>query len=207
MLRLEHTLDDRSDAATMSENSNLPTPPSYDALTLALTRPRFLLELREHLLAAQRLGAVFSICLVDIDGLRSINEERGLAAGDLALNDVADRLRAVLAQPAWQRATHTLARYDGDELAVLSRPCGIGQAETLAEALRFGVAERPVGGDIVATVSIGVTTCRIGETADELMGRAGRALHLAKQFGRDRVEVAATPASRIERAKVVGLRD
>lgn len=191
----------------MSDTPNLPTPPSYDALTLALTRPRFLLELREHLLAAQRTGTVFSICLIDIDGLGSVNEERGLAAGDLVLNDVADRLRAVLGQPAWQRATHTLARYDGDEIVVLSRPCGLGQAETLAEALRFGVAEQPLGGDIVATVSIGVTQCRIGETADELLSRASRALHLAKQFGRDRVEVAATPASRVERAKIVGLRD
>jgi diguanylate cyclase (GGDEF)-like protein len=191
----------------MPETPNPPTPPSYDALTLALTRPRFLLELRELLLAGRRSGAVFSICLVDVDGLRAVNEERGLAAGDLVLNDVADRLRVVLAQPAWQRATHTLARYDGDELVVLSRPCGPGQAELLAEALRFAVAEQPVGGDMAVTVSIGVTQCRVGETADELLGRASRALNLAKQFGRDRVEVAATPASRVERAKVVGLRD
>jgi diguanylate cyclase (GGDEF)-like protein len=191
----------------MSDTPDLPTPPSYDALTLALTRPRFLLELRALLFAAQRNGTVFSICLLDVDGLRAVNDTRGLAAGDLVLNDLADRLRHVLGAAAWQRSTHTLARYDGDEFAVLSRPCGLGQAETLAEALRFGVAEQPVGGDIAVTVSIGVAQCRVGETADELMGRAGRALHLAKQFGRDRVEVAVTPASRVERAKVVGLRD
>lgn len=191
----------------MLELTPLPTAPTFDALTLALARPRFLVELREQLLASQRNGQVFSVCLIDADGLRSVNESRGLAAGDLVLNDLADRLRAVLEQSAWQRAKHWLARYDGDELVVLSAPCGLGQAETLAEALRFGVAERPLGGDIPVTVSIGVAQCRIGETADELMSRVSRALHLAKQFGRDRVEVAATPVSRPDRAKVVGLHD
>jgi hypothetical protein len=40
---------------------------------------------------------------------------------------------------------------------------------------------------------------------DELLARTERVLHVAKQFGRDRVEVASTPPSRVERAKVVGL--
>jgi PleD family two-component response regulator len=88
---------------------------------------------------------------------------------------------------------------------VLARPCAISQAETLAEALRFAAAEQPLGPSISATVSIGVAQLRIGETIDELLARTERVLHLAKQFGRDRVEVASAPPSRVERAKVVGL--
>ena len=60
---------------------------------------------------------------------------------------------------------------------------------------------------ISATVSIGVAQFRIGESIDELLARTERVLHVAKQFGRDRVEVASTPPSRVERAKVVGLYD
>jgi two-component system, cell cycle response regulator len=90
-------------------------------------------------------------------------------------------------------------------LMILARPCAASQAEMLAEALRFAVAEKPLGDCVSATVSIGVAQLRIGESNDELLARTERVLHLAKQFGRDRVELASTPASRVERAKVVGL--
>ena len=82
-----------------------------------------------------------------------------------------------------------------------------GTYETLAEALRFAVAEKPLCDRISATVSIGVAQLRIGESIDELLARTERVLHVAKQFGRDRVEVASAPPSRVERAKVVGLYD
>jgi PleD family two-component response regulator len=77
----------------------------------------------------------------------------------------------------------------------------------LAEALRFGVEENPLAHGVNATVSIGVAQHRIGESIDTLLARAESALHLAKQFGRDRVEVARTPPARPERAKVVGIHD
>jgi PleD family two-component response regulator len=77
----------------------------------------------------------------------------------------------------------------------------------LAEALRFAAAEKPFADRISATVSIGVAQFRIGESVDELLARTERVLHVAKQFGRDRVEVASTPLSRMQRAKVVGLYD
>jgi hypothetical protein len=52
-----------------------------------------------------------------------------------------------------------------------------------------------------------VAKSRIGEAVDELLARTERVLHVAKKFGRDRVEVAASPPHRVERAKVVGLYD
>ena len=74
-----------------------------------------------------------------------------------------------------------------------------------------GVRVRPLAdlAQIVSskTVSIGVAQLRLGESVDELLARTERILHVAKQFGRDRVEVASTPPSRVERAKVVGLYD
>jgi diguanylate cyclase (GGDEF)-like protein len=180
-------------------------PPSYDALTLALTRPAFLKELTEQAQQAQRSGNVFSLLLVDVDRLQNINDCHGVAAGDDALIGLADRCRRVIAQPAWHRSEYTLARYDGGALMLLARPCASSQAEMLAEALRFSVAEKPLGDRISATVSIGVAQLRIGESVDEILARTERVLHVAKQFGRDRVEVASAPPSRVERAKVVGL--
>jgi diguanylate cyclase (GGDEF)-like protein len=180
---------------------------SRDALTLALTRPSFLNALHAQALLAQRTGNTFCICLVDVDRLRSINDSRGVAVGDKVLAGVADRLRNVVEQPAWHRSEYTFGRYDGGALMVLARPCALHHGELLAEALRFGVAEGTFAERVGVTVSIGVAQYRIGESTDELLARTERALHVAKQFGRDRVEVSATPPSRVERAKVVGLFD
>jgi diguanylate cyclase (GGDEF)-like protein len=182
-------------------------PPSYDALTLTLTRPAFLKLLAEQAQLAQRSGNAFSLLLLDVDHLQNINDCHGVAAGDEVIVGLADRCRRVTAEPAWHRSEYIVGRYDGGALLILARPCASSQAEMLAEALRFAVAEKPLCDRISATVSIGVAQFRIGESLDELLGRTERVLHVAKQFGRDRVEVASTPPSRVERAKVVGLYD
>lgn len=181
--------------------------PSYDDLTLAMTRPAFIRELGEQAHTAQRNGNPFCLLLLDVDHLQNINDCQGIAAGDDVLARLADRCRKVIAEPAWQWSEYTLGRYDGGALIVLARPCATSQAEMLAEALRFAVSEKPLGERISATVSIGVAQFRIGESVDELLARTERVLHVAKQFGRDRVEVAHSPPSRVERAKVVGLYD
>ena len=187
--------------------ANTAQPPSFDALTLALTRPSFLTQLAEAAQLAARSGNVFSLLLLDVDHLQNINDCHGSAAGDEVLAGLADRCRQVTAEPAWHRSEYSFGRYDGGALMVLARPCAISQAETLAEALRFAAAEKPLSDRISATVSIGVAQLRIGESLDELLARTERVQHLAKQFGRDRVEVASAPPSRVERAKVVGLYD
>jgi diguanylate cyclase (GGDEF)-like protein len=182
-----------------------PHPPSFDALTLALTRPAFMRELVQQAQIAGRSGNAFCLLLLDVDHLQNINDCHGVAAGDEVLIGLADRCRRVVAEPAWHRSEYSFGRYDGGALMVLARPCAGSQAEMLAEALRFAVAEKPLCDRISATVSIGVAQWRIGESIDELLGRTERVLHVAKQFGRDRVEIASSPPSRVERAKVVGL--
>jgi diguanylate cyclase (GGDEF)-like protein len=192
----------------MSQQSVDPTKlVSLDPLTGALTRPSVLALLHAQAAHAQRTGNVFCLCLVDIDRLRSINDSRGVATGDAVIANLAARLRGVLEQPAWHRSEYTLGRYDGGALLVIARPCSVHQGETLSEALRFGVAESPLVERQSATVSIGVAQYRIGEPIDSLLARTERTMYLAKQFGRDRVEVSPTPPSRVERAKVVGIRD
>jgi diguanylate cyclase (GGDEF)-like protein len=180
---------------------------ALDPLTGALTRPSVLALLEAQAAHAQRTGNVFCLCLLDVDRLRSINDSRGVKAGDAVLAGLAARLRGVLEQPAWHRSEYTLGRYDGGALLVIARPCSVHQGETLAEALRFGVAESPLAERQHTTVSIGVAQYRIGESIDALLARTERTMYLAKQFGRDRVEVSPTPPSRVERAKVVGIRD
>lgn len=182
-------------------------PSTYDPLTRALTRPVFLAALRDHAQQAQTSGRAFCVCLVDVDQLQNINDRHGLRTGDRVLAALAERLRATLEQPGWHAMTHQLARYDGDALIVLAAPASLAQGEALAEALRFHVAEAPLHEAIGVTVSVAVAQYRIGESIDELLARIERALHAAKQSGRDRVEVSQSPASHAERAPVRRLRD
>jgi diguanylate cyclase (GGDEF)-like protein len=179
----------------------------YDPLTRALTRPVFLAALREQVESAEASGHAFCVCLVDVDQLKNINDRQGLRAGDRALSALATRLRATLDHPGWRAMTHVLARYDGDALIVLAQPCTLQQGETLAEALRFHVAETPINEEVGITVSIAVAQFRLGETVDDLLARTERALHAAKQFGTDRVEVSHSPESHPERAPVKRLRE
>lgn len=185
--------------STPSSNVTL----SYDSLTGALTRPSLVAVLREQ---AQGDGHAFCICLVDVDQLQNINDREGVRTGDAVLAALARRLRAVLDESPWHALEHTLARYDGDALMVLSRRCDSARGERLAEALRLAVAAAPMYERVGITVSIGVAQFRLGESIDELLARTERSLHLAKQFGRDRVELADTPRQRSEPATVLALR-
>jgi diguanylate cyclase (GGDEF)-like protein len=182
-------------------------PQELDALTGSLTRPSFLARLEDATRRAGASGATLCVCLVDVDSLKSVNDRHGLQTGDTVLAALANRLRATLAEPGWHRMQHVLARYDGDALIVLAEPCELRAGEQLAEALRFHVAAAPLHASVGITVSIGVAQFRIGESIDELLARVERTLHVAKQFGRDRVEVAETPASKRARAYTKKLRD
>lgn len=176
-----------------------------DALTNALTRPTFLGLLRG---CAERTTAgdpPFAVCLLDVDQLTNVNDRHGLAAGDRVLAGIARRVLAELADTRWHGLACTLARYDGDALSLLAQPADSARIVELAEALRVAVARQAVDGAAV-TVSLGVAQHRIGESVDELLARTERALHLAKQFGRDRVELSSTPASSRARASVHRLR-
>lgn len=183
------------------------TFPSYDPLTRALTRPSFLSVLQGHARQADESGETFGVCLVDVDRLKNVNDELGLRTGDEVLAALADRLRATFEQPGWHAMEHTLARYDGDALIVLARPCNARQGQALAEALRFHVAESPVHDGVSITVSIAIAIYRIGESVDALLARTEKALHVAKQFGRDRVELSVSPESRPTRAKARRIRE
>src|SRR5690606_36927594 len=79
-------------------------------------------------------------------------------------------------------------RFDGDALMLLLKAYDLERAVGLGEELRMRIAARPLMPNVTVTVSIGVAQYRMGEPLDDTLARAERALHLAKQSGRDRVE-------------------
>ena len=150
-----------------------------DSLT-GLRNPRAFEErLAEEVARAARYREPLSLLVVDVDGLKAINDRSGHHAGDVALRAVADALRA------GARQIDLTARVGGDEFAVVAPRTDAAAAAALAERIRSLVMTR---GEPRLTVSIGVVTTREGQPpAAFLREVADTALYAAKRGGRNRV--------------------
>jgi diguanylate cyclase (GGDEF)-like protein len=162
-----------------------------DPLT-GLYNRRGLFALAEAMLRHAELRPV-SVLLLDADHFKAINDQHGHAAGDLALQQMAARMSAVL------RATDMLARIGGEEFAALLPNTAADAALHLAERLRGALAAAPLlcnAVELPMTVSVGVVQLRDDELAlDHALSRADSAMYRAKHGGRNRVEVAAPDQS------------
>lgn len=152
-----------------------------DRLTGAANRASF----EEQLLAEQQRPdrAPFSVLLFDIDGFKRINDTWGHARGDAVLKEIVRRVRATL------RSSDTLARWGGEEFAVLLPQTDAAEGRVVAEKIRHAVAHQSFDRVGEVTASFGVAMGQGGETGAILLGRADEALYRAKRNGRNRVEM------------------
>ncbi|TAK13862.1 MAG: GGDEF domain-containing protein [Anaerolineae bacterium] len=159
-----------------------------DTLTGLINRGVLLECLREEILKAKKLARPFSLCVVDVDQFKEVNDQFGHPAGDEVLALVAGRLQALV------RQSDSAGRYGGDEFLLLLPHSTQEQAYGLADRLRehFGREPFRVGGRSHSlTLSIGVATLHEGDTMDMLLNRADQAMYKAK---RTRDQVVAQPA-------------
>ena len=153
-------------------------------------------RLKEELARAQRHAGSIACLMIDIDHFKSVNDGYGHLAGDIALREIAQRVKTQI------RSMDTAARFGGDELSVLLPETTAAEAATLAERIREVIAALPF--ELTAhierslTVSIGVAAVAPGrhETdiktmADRLLVDADAALYRAKALGRNRVQTGA----------------
>ncbi|MGD8808751.1 MAG: GGDEF domain-containing protein [Gammaproteobacteria bacterium] len=167
--------------------------PLRDSLTRALSLPQFALSIEEEKERSDALSLPFVLCLIDIDGLRKVNEQLGRRTGDCVLAEAASRIRSRLDDADFDGVEYLHARFDGDAFVLLARDCTIKRGQRLAEAIRDAIRHEPFDCGVEVTATIGVTQFRLGESTDEVLGRCEKTLYLAKQFGTDHVEVAPTP--------------
>jgi diguanylate cyclase (GGDEF)-like protein len=159
------------------------------AVRLSLTDP--LTELGNHrhfherfeeaIVAAREQGTTLSLCLLDLDDFKTINDQYGHPAGDGVLSRVAARLRS----------DGEAFRLGGDEFALLLPEIGEPLALAAAQSIvtRLGAADVSPGGGL--TVSAGVATFpQHGRDRDALIRMADGALYWAKEQGKNQVRPA-----------------
>jgi diguanylate cyclase len=163
-----------------------------DFLTELPNRQRLDEQMREYMNRAERYGQKFSIVVLDVDHFKHINDEHGHTAGDRVLRAIAQ----LLAEN--KRASDFLARYGGEEFVLLLPETTLDNASTIAQKICERVRSRNFQFQtqpIRLTLSAGVGEVAPGrDTTESLFERVDKALYDAKDGGRDRVCVSATPA-------------
>lgn len=148
---------------------------------------RYLNEEGERLLRhAQRYGDHCCAAMIDVDHFKHINDRLGHALGDRVLQHLATIVTDAM------RSTDLIARYGGEELALLLPSTSLGNAYAICERLRTTVEQhtwRDIHPTLQVTISIGLADHN-GDNLAELLARADAQLYAAKHAGRNRTSYA-----------------
>jgi diguanylate cyclase (GGDEF)-like protein len=152
-----------------------------DELTGVYNR-RYLMEalVREQS-RAERLGAPFAVCLIDIDHFKAINDRLGHASGDAVLKHFSGLV------PMELRAVDVYGRFGGEEFLIILPGTGSGGAQACAERVRARTEAAVFPGATRVTVTVGVATYARKEPVSAILARADKALYEGKTAGRNRV--------------------
>lgn len=155
----------------------------HDALTGIANRLSFREHVDRAVVHANAAHEPLLLMMIDVDHFKQINDTFGHAAGDLALSEVASRLKACI------RKSDLLARLGGDEFVILCHDIAdVDTARQLADKIIDAMKPPvPVGAaTLTVTLSIGAALCRDATSSDALGQRADEALYQAKEAGRAR---------------------
>jgi diguanylate cyclase (GGDEF)-like protein/PAS domain S-box-containing protein len=164
---------------------------TQDSLTGTANRRHFVEVAQRERERARRSGAPLSLCMLDADHFKNVNDEHGHVVGDQVLASIAQGAASAL------RTSDILGRLGGEEFAVLLPDTDLAGAMIVAERVREAIAAREVQSEpneqgvsqaVRVTVSLGVAELRGQEPFESLLKRADRALYAAKDLGRNRVQ-------------------
>lgn len=149
-----------------------------DMLTPLFNRRYFLSALHQRIARVDRYGDQVTLVYVDVNGLKTINDNFGHAAGDFVLVEIAQRLQSAM------REKDVLARIGGDEFGILIENMGASQAKATTARLSRMIASSPCiydGHSIELSAAFGLAPITPGLNAEELIGRADSDMYRAKR--------------------------
>ena len=154
-----------------------------DPLTGIANRRHFMHTAQAQLQLAARKNQDCFLIMLDVDHFKRINDTYSHAAGDMVLNDLADRVKRII------RPYDLFARYGGEEFILLVTDVKRNTAEEMATRMRLSFCESPFFfGDMQIAVSASLGLARIapGESLEAAIRQADEALYTAKREGRNR---------------------
>ncbi|MHB8455095.1 MAG: EAL domain-containing protein [Acidiferrobacterales bacterium] len=160
---------------------------SHDTLTGLVNRREFEMRLNQAIGTTASEGSVHSLCYLDLDQFKLVNDTCGHIAGDQLLKQVAALLKSRL------RGSDVLARLGGDEFGVLLEGCRLDKAREIAEAMRHAVNDMRFVWhsntfNVSASIGLVPVTAESGGLI-EVLSTADAACYVAKDSGRNRVHV------------------
>ena len=164
----------RVERAREEELARLGRAALTDSLTALGNHRAFHENLERELQRRARAGSTFSIVMLDLDGLKQVNDALGHQAGDERIRAVADCIRATM------RVVDCGYRVGGDELMVLMPDQAAWGAYTFVQRLQREVSRH----DTRVAVTCGIAETTDPDDADRLIRKADLALYEAKQSGR-----------------------
>lgn len=179
IIRMRNQIADQVDALAKVENltNELYRLAALDQLTGLYNRRSGEQRLAEEISRAMRHARPLTLLLIDIDGLKQINDRLGHAAGDLMLKTFSERLQRAI------RGSDLAVRLGGDEFMVLLPECRVEEVRHVLSRVEGHEFEYE-GHRIECRFSRGWTDYKPGETSAELMKRADEALYVNKRAGK-----------------------
>jgi diguanylate cyclase (GGDEF)-like protein/PAS domain S-box-containing protein len=165
---------------------------TIDELTGLFNRRHLVHRIEEGIALARRHGFTLSVALIDLDGLKAVNDNFGHAAGDRLIQATAEILQHELRRgDVLGRVEIVAGRVGGDEFAALLPYARSPQARLAMQRVldAFARAEVEVAPGVTHRLhaSIGIAELREGDDPDVLQGRADEALYRAKRSGRGKI--------------------
>lgn len=155
---------------------------STDQLTKVGNRKGFMDDMESAIEAGKNKKISLVLMMIDIDNFKFINEEHGHLAGDKVLYFMAQSIKTMI------RSVDKVYRYGGEEFAVVISRCDETKAYAIADKIRSKIEQSNLiysGKQVYLTVSVGVTIHQKGDSLEDIIGRAEKALYCAKKSSKN----------------------
>ncbi|MEX1056469.1 MAG: GGDEF domain-containing protein, partial [Natronospirillum sp.] len=156
-----------------------------DTLTGLPNRSAYMQRLSDEYERFKRYSTPLTLCVLDVDFFKTVNDNLGHTAGDKVLKILSRELRRLL------RESDFIGRHGGEEFVILLPATPLEDGLAAMEKLRDRIEAAPFhfrSKPVPITVSIGCAEFSAGEAPEAVFERADRAMYRAKELGRNRVE-------------------